>query len=110
MHAVSSAGLVLGPACWALNTQLNYSLLEWACSRGANPVPLIAGAFALLSLAGALWSWLAWQRLHGPSTRFNNDGRPYHLLSELGIGSGILFAVVIGMQGVGGLLLEPCLR
>jgi hypothetical protein len=107
-RSLSSAGLILGPASWALNTQLNYSLLEWACSRGANPTPIIAAVLALSSLGGAVLSWLAWQRHDRPS--IDKDGRPHHLLSGIGVAAGILFAVVIGMQGIGGLLLQPCLR
>jgi hypothetical protein len=38
------------------------------------------------------------------------DGHPRHLLSGIGVAAGVLFALVILMQGLGGMFLGPCLR
>jgi len=38
------------------------------------------------------------------------DGHPRQLLSGIGVAAGVLFAIVIALQGVAGLLLEPCVR
>ena len=38
------------------------------------------------------------------------DGHPRHLLSGIGVAAGVLFAIVITMQGIAGLILSPCLR
>jgi hypothetical protein len=105
------AGLAAGPACWAINTQLNYALVPWFCGRGLNVVPVIAAVLIAVSLAGAVWSWLAWSRYEGPSLQLpEQDGHPGSLLAGLGVAAGVLFALVIVMQGVAGLILGPCLR
>jgi len=110
-YSVPWAGLALGPAGWALNTQINYALVSWACSHNLNPFPAIAASLAALSLAGTLSSWLAWRRYGGPNMPLpERDGHPSHLLSGIGVASGILFAIVILMQGIAAMLLEPCLR
>jgi hypothetical protein len=103
------AGLAAGPAAWATGTQLNYALLPWACRHGWNLVPAVAGVLAVLSLLSALSSWLAWRRydgLHVPE----QDGHPRHLLSGIGIAAGLLFAIVIVLQGLAAIIISPCLR
>jgi hypothetical protein len=107
----SWSGLAIGPAAWALDTQLNYALVDWACGKGWNPVPAIAALFVLISLAAAASSFIAWRRHDGPGMPIpEQDGHPRHLLSGIGVAAGFLFAVIIALQGVAGLLLEPCLR
>jgi hypothetical protein len=101
----------LGSTAWALDTLINYALVIPACRSGFNPVPIVALVLTMASLAGALSSWLAWRRDDGARVPMpEQDGHPRHLLSGIGMASGVLFAVVIAMQGVGALLLEPCLR
>jgi len=111
LHGTSWAGLALGPLCWALSTQINYSLVPWTCQRGWNVLPVIAAVLALISLAGALSSWLAWRRhdereVHLPE----HDGHPRYLVSGIGVGAGLLFGLVIALQGAAALILDPCLR
>jgi hypothetical protein len=107
----SWAGLALGPAAWAIDTQLNYSMLGWSCGKGWNPVPVIAAVLAAISLAGAASSFAAWRRHDGPGMPIpEQDGHPRHLLSGIGVAAGVLFAIVIALQGIAGVLLEPCLR
>jgi hypothetical protein len=66
---------------------------------------------AVVSLAGALSSWMAWRRYDAWGVPVpEQDGHPYRLLSAIGVGFGILFAIVIVMQGIAGIFLEPCLR
>ena len=111
LAAAPWAGLAAGPACWAINTQLNYALVQPSCDRGADIVPMIAGVLALLSLAGAVWSWIAGTRYDGAGMHnLEQDGHPRYLLAGVGVAAGVLFALVIAMQGVAGILLDPCLR
>jgi hypothetical protein len=110
-HGKSWAGLVLGPTCWAISTQLNYALVPWFCARRLDMVPVIAVGLVAISLIGALWSWLAWHRHDGPGIHLpEQDGHPHHLLCGIGVASGVLFAIVIAMQGVAGLILNACVR
>jgi hypothetical protein len=107
----SWSGLAVGPAAWAIDTQLNYALVDWSCGRGWNPTPAIAAVLAVVSLAAAASSLIAWRRYEGPGIPIpEQDGHPRHLLSGIGVAAGVLFAFVILLQGLAGLLLEPCLR
>jgi hypothetical protein len=109
--SVSWAGLALGPASWALNTQVNYALVNWECSGGKHPIGMIAAVLAVVSLAGALSSWVALRRYDASGVPVpEQDGHPHRLLSAIGVTFGILFAIVIVMQGIAGIFLEPCLR
>jgi hypothetical protein len=94
-----------------LNTQVNYSLVEWACAAGWNPVPGIAAFFTVTSLAGAAISWSAWSSFERPGMRIpEQDGHPRQLLSGISVAAGGLFATVIVMQGLAGLIVGACQR
>jgi hypothetical protein len=111
LHGRSWAGLAAGPLCWALNTQINYSLVPWACQRGWNFLPAIAALLALMSGVGALSSWAAWRRHEETKAHLpEHDGYPRYLLAGVGVGAGILFGIVIALQGAAALILGPCLR
>jgi hypothetical protein len=111
LQEVSWAGLAAGPAAWAVDTQLNYALVPWACAHGRNVILAIAGVLAAVSLLGALLSCLAWQRHDGPGMHIpEQDGHPRHLLSAIGTAAGLLFAIVIMLQGLAAVMISPCLR
>jgi hypothetical protein len=110
-HGAAWSGLVAGPFSWMLNTQVNYSLVEWSCATGWNPVPAIAALFTVTGLAGAATSWFAWPRLERPGIRVpEQDGHPHHLLCGISVAAGILFAIIIALQGVAGLIVGACQR
>ncbi len=110
-RGVSWAGLALGPTAWALSTQANYSWAAWACRLQLNIVPLVALALALISFAGAFLSWFAWARPRGADgTIAEQDRHPRNFLSGLGVGSGVLFGLVVLLQGAAALIIDPCLR
>jgi hypothetical protein len=108
---ISWAGLAVGPACWAISTQANYALVDWACKHQRNPVPAIAACLALASFASGYSSWLAWRRHEGPGRAVpEQDGHPRNLLSGIGVASAALFGTVIMMQGLAALILNACIR
>jgi len=101
------AGLAAGPAAWAVSTQLNYALASWACARGAALVVAgLALLFVLAALGGGLLSWRAWRAT--PAAPREEGGRPHHFLAAIGILTAVLFALVILMQGVAGLVFSGC--
>jgi hypothetical protein len=108
-EGTSWAGLAAGPTAWAVDTQLNYALVPWACVHDRSIVPPIAGVLAVVSLLGALSSWMAWRRHDGLRVP-EQEGRPRQLLSGIGVASGLLFAIVIVLQGVAAIMIPPCLR
>ncbi|MEA2936474.1 MAG: hypothetical protein QOD74_3120 [Variibacter sp.] len=110
-HGVSWAGLALGPFAWALSTQANYAWAPWACTFNVNAVPFVAAGLALLSFAGAALSWLAWRRHDGSGMPIpEQDGHPRNFLSGIGVGCGVLFGLVVVLQGMAALIIDPCLR
>jgi hypothetical protein len=100
------AGVVSGPLAWAICTQANYSLARSFCQH-QTPWLLLLGALALatLSLAGALVS--IWSAPVAPSSQ---AGRPRQFLASVGVASGILFALIICLQGAAALALNGCER
>jgi hypothetical protein len=38
------------------------------------------------------------------------DGYPRNLLSGIGTAAGVLFAIVIALQGMAAIMISPCLR
>jgi hypothetical protein len=66
---------------------------------------------AAVALAGAFLSWRAWSATGGSARYWSViDGRPFNFWSGVGVLSGVLFAIVILMQGAAGLFLHGCER
>jgi uncharacterized membrane protein len=111
-EGVSWAGLAVGPAAWAVSTQVNYSLVSILCGHrlDVRPLAIVALVLILLSLASGLVSWRAWRR-HGTDEQIPElDGRPRNLLAGLGVLAALLFALVIAAQGAAALVLQGCER
>jgi hypothetical protein len=105
------AGLAAGPAAWAASTQLNYVLASWSCSNLSRLVPLIAAGLAVVAITGAAVSAASWRpRPVPPNGSVECDGAPRRFLAGMSVALGVLFAVVILMQGVAGVILTGCER
>jgi hypothetical protein len=104
----AAAGLFLGPAAWIVNTQLGYALVASACDTSLPLVPIVALALAAAALAGASLSFRAWR--HSIPEPEAQGGSPDRLLGGTGTLAGLLFALVILLQGSAGLLLDACTR
>jgi hypothetical protein len=105
----SSAGIWIGAFAWATSTQLNYSLVSWVCASGVRLTPITAGLLALLALVGAGVSGLAFRsRPSRLETQTPQAGTPHAMLAVLGMGIGLLFALIIIMQGAAGFFLTGC--
>jgi hypothetical protein len=102
------AGLTIGPAAWAINTQLGQILPYLECS---SRLPLLAGtsiALALLSLAAGYLSWRC-----DPG---DPDGLPAHVantasfIATLSALAGAFFAFALLLQALSSLVLTGCER
>jgi MFS family permease len=105
-----SAGLYVGALSWMASTQANYALVPVACAhQGVWLVPMLSFGLAVLSILGGLLSWRALpaQHLHPD---YHAGGKPHRFLAIIGMGSAVLFAAVILLQGVAGVVLQGCER
>ena len=102
-HFSAWAGLIAGPAAWAVSTQLNFALASWQCVNRIYPVPWIALLLALVSLAGGLISLQYRSRAdHGEtSLRF---------AALIALLASLLFMLIILLQGFAGLIFTGCER
>jgi hypothetical protein len=104
------AGVFIGPAAWALNLEINYSLVTFACaSETPQLLPLLSAAALTLVAGGFALSWQCWTRLHGGA----DLGGPRvvdrsHFLAVAGLGLNALFALVILTSGALHFIVSPC--
>jgi hypothetical protein len=106
MTRFPAAGLLAGPLAWAITTQGGYSFAPLLCATRASVYLFVASLWlAGISLIAAFISFEAF-RAAGPQ----RDGQPRRLLAYLGVGTGVLFAFVIGLQGAAAFMLTGCER
>jgi hypothetical protein len=89
------AGIAAGPGAWAVSTQANYALSPWPWAHRLAVVPIVAAVLTVIALAGAALSWRA-LTTHAVSTQ---------QFVALGVLAGLLFAAVIALHGVAGMVL-----
>jgi len=102
-------GFGLGAIAWGASTQLNYALAPWNCLVRWPMVTVFAWLLALVAAAGVAVSLLALRhKREEPSPDIPKGGVPHKLLAFIGVLAGLLFTVVIVLQGVAGLFLTGC--
>ena len=105
----SSTGLWVGALAWATSTQLNYSLVPWVCSSGIRITPWTAAGLAFVALVGVAVSAHAFRHRQQPlETATPKGGTPHDMLAIIGMVAGVLFTLIIVMQGLAGLFLTGC--
>lgn len=104
-------GVLGGPVAWLLQFQANYTLVPWACARGAGWIILaVAGASLAVTLAAG---WVSWRKLRVPIPRTEEEepalliGR-VRFMAMLGLCHSALFLLVIGAQALGLWFFPPC--
>jgi hypothetical protein len=102
-HFTAWAGLIIGPLAWLIATELNYALALWQCKNGIYPVPWIALLLALIALAGGAISLQHWRRREAALSSLSFAAAIATLASGL-------FAIVILLQGLAGLIFTGCER
>ena len=110
VHGVSWAGLSAGPFAWALSTQVNYILPAWQCDNHRYPIPWIALGLAVASVAGTCFSLIAFRRTQAHPADLPRKPRSERFVALLGVGTGILFALGILLQGFAGIVFIGCER
>jgi hypothetical protein len=105
------AGLLGAPAAWAAQMQLAYMLVPWACQHHRHwPIHLTHFGFLALTLVGG---WLSHREWHGlgrgwPRGSEGSSHERTRFLAVSGMGSSILFALLILGQAIASFLINPC--
>lgn len=104
------AGVALGPTAWAINLQAAYAAAHFACEKARLGEAILGAVLVIISLAGTAISARAVRRSAGAEWAEAQGGGPRTFLAWLGVGSGVLFALVIANQLFAALMISPCLR
>jgi hypothetical protein len=105
---VSWAGIFSGPLAWLISTQANYALAAWPCAHRSGAIPSIALALTFVALAGAALSWRALSRTANSPVSAPRKPRSEVLVAIIGIALASLFALVIAMHGLAGIVFSGC--
>ena len=101
--------VLAGPAALFANQFVGYALVKWACASGHTYVLTgIAIAMLCLALAGAWVGWTCRNRLRDAT---ENGGRIIdrsYFVAIVGVGLGLLTALLIVMQAYPHFILSPC--
>ncbi|WP_018261593.1 hypothetical protein [Methylobacterium sp. WSM2598] len=123
-RGLPSAGIFAGPAAWLVSTQANYALAPWSCAHRFPVITLLAAVLVAVSLAGSFSSWCAYRwspeadettvpapdGSRAASLDSPEGGRPHRLIAAIGVLVSLLFAVVVALHGVAGLVFSGCER
>jgi hypothetical protein len=104
------AGLLVPPVVWALQMQLGYTMVPWACERHHRwPLHLITVIALLVALCGGYASWTVWSRL-GPAWSNEMPGKKQtsRFMALLGLLITAMFSLTIIAQGIPSFVLHPC--
>jgi hypothetical protein len=102
-------GLLVGPAAWALDQGISYSIDQHACSTGRYYLlhAITAGCF-LLALTGVVAGWRQLARVPGANEDGGSPRDRSWFMARLGIFMSLGFALVILGLAVPKIVLSPC--
>jgi hypothetical protein len=104
------AGVALGPLAWGINLQGVYVIAHFSCERTQLSGTILSAILALVAFAGTAISARAVHRSAGAEWSDAEGGGPRTFMAWLGVGTGVLFALVITNQLAASLMISPCLR
>jgi hypothetical protein len=104
------AGVALGPAAWAVSTQTLYTISAQACTKSSPAMMILAALLAVVAAAGTMISWRAIRRDAAAEWADAQGGRARNFMAWVGVGAGVLFALVIANQLAAAMMISPCLR
>jgi hypothetical protein len=104
------AGVALGPLAWGTNLQGVYVLAHFSCEKTRMTGTIMSAVLAIVALLGSAISARAVQRRAGAQWADAQGGGPRTFMAWLGVGTGVLFALVIANQLAASLMISPCLR
>ena len=104
------AGILAGPAAWALDLCVSYALVKWTCSSQREAVLHMTAAAALIVVAGgAIVSLLALRRTAPQMPTDGGDPRQRaRFMALLGLTSCALFALMVVAGAIPWWVLDAC--
>jgi hypothetical protein len=103
-------GVALGPTAWGINLQAIYALTPHVCARPSSATIVLSVVMAITAASGSLISLRAVRHNVAAEWSEAQGGRARNFMAWLGVGSGLLFALVILNQLAAALMISPCLR
>jgi hypothetical protein len=104
------AGVALGPAAWAINLQTIYAITPHACTKPNSATIVLSIVMAIIAASGTVISLRAIRRDAAAEWAEAQGGRARNFMAWIGVGSGVIFALVILNQLAAALMISPCLR
>jgi len=104
------AGVALGPLAWGLNLQGVYAFAHFSCEKTRMSGAVLSAVLIIVALFGTVISARAVRRGAGAEWADAQGGGPRTFMAWLGVGTGVLFALVIANQLAASLMIGPCLR
>jgi hypothetical protein len=103
-------GVALGPVAWAINLQTIYAIAPHACATPTLATVVLSIVMALVALSGTLVSLRGIRRDALAEAAEAQGGHARNFTAWLGVGSGVIFTLVIVNQLAAVLMINPCLR
>ena len=101
--------VLAGPIAWAMNQELSYLFVPWACATGTRlMLHVVTIAALLLSLAGSVVGWQSWRKSGDSDDAAGSAIGRSRFMALGGMTLSVMFAVVILAQGFPSFLLSPC--
>lgn len=104
------AGVALGPLAWGINLQGVYVFAHFSCETTKTSGAIMSAVLAIVALAGTVISARAIRRSAAAEWAEARGGGPQPFMAWVGVGTGVLFALVIANQLAASLMISPCLR
>lgn len=103
-------GVALGPAAWGINLQTIYAITPLVCAKPSSATIVLSIVMAIVATSGSLISLRAIRHDAAAEWTEAQGGRARSFMAWLGVGSGVVFALVILNQLAAALMISPCLR
>jgi hypothetical protein len=101
------AGLIVPPLLWAALTQAGEIFPGYTCATHLHVLSIVAAASLTISLAATAGAWRAGRGAGDTATVYPLS---FDLVRLLSLGTGLVFAFAIALQGVASLVLNGCER
>jgi len=96
------SGVLAGPFAFAIDLQLRYALIPWACARGSRWIlTVISIPLLLVAMTGAL---ISWRGLHIE----DGDVARIRFMAVSGLMLSMFFALAIVAATIPDFFLHPC--